>query len=81
MPDEGQALEKGTLYKLMSGHVKKRVLREMLLTDDKLSYSIDTNASKSWNTLGLRVAESIPLLEIEKYTTQQTIQMRDLCLD
>lgn len=66
MPDERQALEKGTLYKLTTGHVKKWELREMLLTDEKLSYSIDTNASKAWNTLGLRVAESIPLLDIEK---------------
>jgi hypothetical protein len=69
LPDEGQAIKQGTLYKLTSGHVKKWELREMLLTDKKLSYSIDTNASKAWNTLGLRVAESIPLLDIESVSS------------
>ena len=42
----------------------------MILADDRLSYGIDTNASKAWNTLGLRVAESIQLLDIEKVVSR-----------
>jgi hypothetical protein len=69
LPDEGQSIKQGTLYKLTSGHDKKWEPLKMLLTDKKISYSIDTNASKAWNTLGLRVAESIPLLDIENVSS------------
>jgi hypothetical protein len=66
MPDENRAILTGKLYKLTSGHVQKWEQREMLLNEDRLSYSIDNKASKAWNTLELRVAESIQLLDIEE---------------
>ena len=76
MPDQDQALLTGKLYKLTSGHASKWEKREMILADDRLSYGIDTNASKAWNTLGLRVAESIPLLDIEKVMSDATATYR-----
>ena len=61
-----QVILAGNLYKLLSGQIPTWEQREILLTKDKLSYSIDTYASKGWNTLGLPVAESMGLLDIEK---------------
>jgi hypothetical protein len=70
MPDQDRAIQTGNLYKLTSGHVKKWEQREMLLNEDRLSYSIDNKASKAWNILELRVAESIQLLDIEKVVSR-----------
>jgi hypothetical protein len=76
MPDQDRAILTGKLYKLTSGHASKWEQREMILAEDRLSYGIDTNASKAWNTLGLRVAESIPLLDIEKVVSDATATYR-----
>ncbi len=56
----------GNLYKLLSGQLPTWEQREVILKKDKLSYSIDTYDSKGWNALGLPVAESMGLLDIEK---------------
>ena len=61
MPDEDQVIKTGLLFKLrlFGGQIQIWESREILLTAERFSYSIETSASNAWNTLGRRVAESI----------------------
>ena len=43
----------------------------MLLAEDRLSYTtIDSKTSRAWNALGPRVAESLPLVDTEKFVSR-----------
>jgi len=78
MPDEDQVIKTGMLFKLrhFGGTIQMWESRDILLTAERFSYSIETSASNAWNTLGRRVAESIPLLNIQQVVSDADEMMQ-----